>query len=684
VISLAEGFNQEQMLDMYIFETTQLIEQLEQSIIDSEKSGYFSEDAVNQIFRIMHTIKGSSAMMGFNNISTLTHLNEDLFYFIRDNKPENIDHIKLSDIVLESVDFIKAEVEKISEGENADGESSALIARIEEFLDDLKAANNYQEKDSVKSDSDVKTSKKQSSLISSEANSFKALVFFEEGCEMENIRAFGIVHNLQEFAEEIEHVPEELLENDQSKEIIQEHGFKVFFKTDRSHDELKKFFKETALIKSFELDKLETDSEHPKAAQNKEAAKEEPAKEATLSDNRQTQNGRHAAQNFISVSVAKLDTLMDLVGEMVIAEAMVTQNPDLEGLDLHNFQKAAGQLNKITNEIQETVMSIRMVPLSGTFLRMHRIVRDMRNKTGKEVQLKIIGEETEVDRNVIERISDPLMHLVRNSIDHGIEPPEERLAKGKPKTGTVTLEAKNAGNDVLIIVKDDGNGLDRESVLKKAKENGLLHRPEAEMSDKEVYNLIFLPGFSTKDSITEFSGRGVGMDVVVKNIEAIGGSVSVDSSPGNGTAFTMKIPLTLAIIDGMNVKVGQATYTIPTLSIKESIKAKEKDLFADPDGNEMIMVRGQCFQILRLHELFKVDTRVKELTEGIIIMTEQEDKTFGIFVDELLGQQQIVVKALPKYIRSFNKTGGIAACTLLGDGGISLILDIAGLTGYRD
>jgi two-component system chemotaxis sensor kinase CheA len=609
------------MRDMYIFETTQLIEQLEQSIIDSEKSGYFSEDAVNQIFRIMHTIKGSSAMMGFNNISTLTHLNEDLFYFIRDNKPENIDHIKLSDIVLESVDFIKAEVEKISEGENADGESSALIARIEEFLDDLKAANNYQEKDSVKSDSDVKTSKKQSSLISSEANSFKALVFFEEGCEMENIRAFGIVHNLQEFAEEIEHVPEELLENDQSKEIIQEHGFKVFFKTDRSHDELKKFFKETALIKSFELDKLETDSEHPKAAQNKEAAKEEPAKEATLSDNRQTQNGRHAAQNFISVSVAKLDTLMDLVGEMVIAEAMVTQNPDLEGLDLHNFQKAAGQLNKITNEIQETVMSIRMVPLSGTFLRMHRIVRDMRNKTGKEVQLKIIGEETEVDRNVIERISDPLMHLVRNSIDHGIEPPEERLAKGKPKTGTVTLEAKNAGNDVLIIVKDDGNGLDRESVLKKAKENGLLHRPEAEMSDKEVYNLIFLPGFSTKDSITEFSGRGVGMDVVVKNIEAIGGSVSVDSSPGNGTAFTMKIPLTLAIIDGMNVKVGQATYTIPTLSIKESIKAKEKDLFTDPDGNEMIMVRGQCFQILRLHELFKVDTRVKELTEGIIIMT---------------------------------------------------------------
>jgi len=387
---------------------------------------------------------------------------------------------------------------------------------------------------------------------------------------------------------------------------------------------------------------------------------------------------------MISVNVHKLDRLMDLVGEMVIAEAMVIQNPDLKGLELNSFQKAARQLSKITSEIQDMVMSIRMVPLSTTFHKMHRIVRDMSKKLGKEVDLEIIGEETEVDKNIIEHISDPLMHLVRNAIDHGIETCEERIANGKTRNGIITLEAKNSGSDVLIIVKDDGKGLDREKIISKASKNGLLHKAAQSMTDKEIFNLILLPGFSTKDDVSEYSGRGVGMDVVVKNIEAIGGSVSIDSIPGKGSTITLKIPLTLAIIDGMTTKVGNSRFTIPTISIRESFRPKENDIITDPDRNEMIMVRGQCYPILRLHEIYRLKTEVIDFAKGILIMVEQDERSVCLFVDELLGQQQVVVKSLPNYIRNYKKITGLAGCTLLGDGSISLILDIAGIVGMTD
>jgi two-component system chemotaxis sensor kinase CheA len=392
----------------------------------------------------------------------------------------------------------------------------------------------------------------------------------------------------------------------------------------------------------------------------KEAAKTDKERGVRTEHPEKDQQSIGAAQTIISVSVVKLDKLMDLVGEMVIAEAMVIQNPDLKNLQLDNFIKAARQLNKITGEMQDMVMSIRMVPLSATFIKMHRIVRDMCKKLEKDVQLEIIGEETEVDKNIIERISDPLMHLVRNSVDHGIESAEERLAKGKSKSGTITLEAKNAGSDVLIIVRDDGKGLNKEKILKKAKESGILTKNEEDMTDKEIFNLILLPGFSTKDKVTEFSGRGVGMDVVTKNIEAVGGTLSVDSVEDKGTVITMKIPLTLAIIDGMNIKVGNSRYTIPMISIKESFRPMDRDIFTDPDGNEMIMVRGQCHLVRRLHELYKVRTDVTKFSEGIIIMVEQDEKTVCVFADELLGQQQVVVKALPQYIQNFKKIKGLA------------------------
>lgn len=692
---MSDKFSQEPMLEIYIFETTQLIEQLEQVIINNEKAGSCTIEYINEVFRIMHTIKGSSGMMMFDNITKVAHLIEDVFFFLRENRPENIDCSKLSDMVLDGIDFIKTEVDKIVENEEPNGEATKLISDIRNFLSELKGDNEIEVDSEIIENINATANELQnatSSLVcnNSTKNIFKATVYFEDGCEMEDIRAFGIINDLNSFAEEICHIPEEIFEDKNSVETIKKNGFKISFNTDKDYEEVNKFFGQIILLRDFELiqEKNQNESnefcEKDKNLLEEDCTKIQEAKKVldvtkNLENSKKDKQSNSAHQNIISVNVYKLDKLMDMIGELVISEAMVIQNPDLKGLTLDNFQKAARQLEKITGELQDIVMSIRMVPLAATFQKMNRIVRDMSKKLSKEVKLKIIGEDTEVDKNIIEHISDPLMHLVRNSIDHGLESSDERVAKGKPEVGTITLEARNEGGDVLIIVSDDGKGLDREKLLARARENGLINRNENEITDKEVFSYIFLPGFSTKHKVTEFSGRGVGMDVVTKNINSVGGTVSIDSKPNAGTTITLKIPLTLAIMDGMTIKVGKSTYTIPVKSIKESFRAKKEDIIIDPDGNEIIMIRGECYPILRLHKLYKVKTDVVNIPDGIIVMVNSEGKSLCVFADELIGQYQVVVKALPKYIKKFNKVKGLSGCTLLGDGSISLILDVAGL-----
>lgn len=685
-------FSTESMRDIYVYETAQNIEQLEKSILLSEKAGCFPPDTVNEIFRIMHTIKGSSAMMLFNGLASLAHAVEDLFYFIREERPEHTDCALLSDLVLEGVDFIKLELEKVKAAKSPDGDPSGLIGRIKGCLASIQT-----EKDAPRAhraDAEAFGARRCDpapgrGAAASGQRGYEAVVYFDEGCEMENIRSYAIIHNMGQVSEEFCYFPEDIVENNESARVIREQGFRVVLRSDKSLQELHDFFMSAAFVRNLELAELEDDQVAAQFAAFKEgsvpdtaAAIPEGACREPKDDGRDGSRGAH--QSIISVDVAKLDKLMDLMGEMVIAEAMVTQNPELASLRLNSFHKAARQLKKITGEMQDMVMSIRMVPLSATFHKMFRIVRDMERKLGKEVELKLIGEETEVDKNIIEHISDPLMHLVRNAVDHGIEPAEERLAAGKPQTGRITLEAENAGSDVLVTVRDDGRGLDRKKILQKASEHGLIHKPESEMTEKEVLNMIFLPGFTTNDSVTEFSGRGVGMDVVTRNLEAIGGSVSVESAEGAGTVTTMKIPLTLAIIDGMNIRVGAAKYTIPTTSIQETFRVRESDLITDPDGNEMMMVRGQCYPILRLHKLYAVESGVTDFTKGIMLMVEQDGKSLCLFADELLGQHQVVVKTLPAYIKNTRRVDGLSGCTLLGDGSISLILNIGGLIGMCD
>lgn len=709
---MPSDYTNEPMLEMFLFESSQLIGQLEELILAGEKEGVFSQADINEIFRIMHTIKGSAAMMMFQNISTLAHSMEDIFYILRNSIPAGLNYSLLSDLVLEGVDFIKVELEKIKNHDDADGNPEAILHTLKEFQSDLNKGGSGEEEQEER----PKNSEKQQYYImqnkilpAAHHNIYRAVIYFEDGCEMENIRAYTILHTLKEITDEFCHFPSDIIENDESIEAIRKDGFVIYLKCNETYERMQEFFNQTIFLKEMELDILKEEAEyetmlqHFNKVQNKDAEVGDAADinpknqytrkteriripEVSVSsggDSSAESRGKEVnqrdistssgQQTIISVSVAKLDKLMDLVGEMVIAEAMVIQNPDLNGLELDNFDKAAHLLDKITGELQDVVMSIRMVPLSTTFHKMNRIVRDMCRKLNKEAELVIIGEETEVDKNIIEHISDPLMHLVRNAVDHGLETAEERSLAGKSQAGLVTLEAKNAGSDVLIIIKDDGRGLDKRKIIAKASEMGIPYNEN--MTDREIFNLILLPGFSTKEGVTEFSGRGVGMDVVSSNIETIGGTLTVDSHEGAGTTFTLKIPLTLAIIDGMNIRVGDSCYTIPTASIRESFRPKERDIIKDPDGNELIMVRGKCLRIIRIHELYRVETPVKDLTKGIIILVEQDEKNICIFADELIGQQQVVVKALPNYIKRFKKIRGLAGCTLLGDGSISLILD---------
>ncbi len=383
--------------------------------------------------------------------------------------------------------------------------------------------------------------------------------------------------------------------------------------------------------------------------------------------------GEAKQQQAIRVDLDKLDKLLDLVGEMVIAEAMVSNNPDLRGLQLGRFEKAVLQLDKITRDIQEIAMSMRMIPLSGAFRRMVRLVRDLAQKAGKRVSLQISGEETEVDKTIIEQINDPLVHLIRNAVDHGLEKPAERLAAGKPETGQISIEAKHSVGEVWIIIEDDGRGLDREKILKKGIERGLVRDENQDLKDEEVWRMIFEPGFSTAEKISSISGRGVGMDVVKRNIEKLRGKVDVRSKPGAGTMFAVRIPLTLAIIEGMVVKVGQNRYTIPINSIKESLKPGAGQITRTPDNLEVVGIRGELLPVIRLHEFYNVQTDRQVITDGILIVVENDVSKCCLFVDEVIGQQQIVIKGLSNYLGHVRSVSG---CAILGDGDISMILDI--------
>lgn len=688
----------EAMLDMYFYETNSLLEQLDEILLRTEQANAFESDDIKEIFRIMHTIKGSSAMMGFDNLSVLAHKAEDMFFVIRENPNVITDVSFVYDLVFQVSDSYKAQIEAIQNNQDGEYESMDFDELINKLLKARDVLLGETKGDAAPAEAAAPAETAAEAAPAADKTTVR--VYFEDGCQMENLRAFLLINTIKEECSFLEYTPSDVETNAESAKEIIEKGFLITFTPVEGNVDLVLKQIESALnVQSYEVVEQAVSAapaaEAPKAELPPEPAvvsaapaapKAEPvsaAKEQTSVEKAQAAVEKAQAasgaqkQNLISVNLAKLDALHDIVGEIITTESMVISNPDLEGLELESFNKAARQLRKLTSELQDTVMSIRMVPLAGVFQKMNRIVRDMRKKLNKEVDFVIEGEETEVDKSIVDSLQDPLMHLVRNCMDHGIEENvQDRINAGKPEKGTLKLTAQNASGEVVITVCDDGQGLDPEKLMAKARKQGILTKPESEYTEKEIQNLILMPGFSTNEQVTEFSGRGVGMDVVKANVEKCGGTITIDSKKGEYTHFIIKIPLTLAIIDGMEVTCGDLVFTVPISTIRESFKAEPSQILRDTGGNEMIMIRGVCYPILRMHERFGIETEVTNLEDGILLLVETDNKSVCIFADKLIGEQQVVVKPFPKYLSRYNiKSRGLSGCTIMGDGSISLIID---------
>jgi two-component system chemotaxis sensor kinase CheA len=380
-------------------------------------------------------------------------------------------------------------------------------------------------------------------------------------------------------------------------------------------------------------------------------------------------------EQTVKVATDRLDSLINMVGELVIAQSMVAQDIAAHLNQNQRLSRNMGHLGKITRELQDLSMSMRMVPIHGVFQKMARLVRDVARKFGKEIDFDMVGGETELDRNVVEAISDPLVHMVRNSVDHGIEMPDDRERNGKSRAGRVELKAYHQAGSIVIEITDDGRGLNKAKLLKKAREAGLL-KDGQELTEQEIFKLIFHPGLSTAEKVTDVSGRGVGMDVVKKNVESLRGRIDITSTEGKGSTFTIRLPLTLAVIDGLVVKVGSERYIIPLTSVEQSIRPKPEHLSTLQGRAEMCLIRDRLLPLFRLHRLFNVQAKHEDPTEALVVIVQDEDRHCCLLVDELLGQQQVVIKSLGE---SLGQIQGISGGAILGDGNISLILDVPGL-----
>ena len=526
---MADEFNTGDMLSVYLFENQQLLENLQNIVMEQKDADGFDEDSINEIFRTMHTIKGSSGIMMFDEITKVSHKLEDVFYFIRESHPTTVPHVELVEYVLDVADFIMGEMDKLSDGEDADGDATELVGKLDAFLHKIKGED---PKETKKTENPVKDDGPKQFYIAPEtagnSHFYRIYLTYNPEIQMASMHAYKTVFALKKIAKDILYSPEDILTNEATSEEIIKNGFKILIKTDATEEDIREIVQpgyDLTKVEVYEcsaqefqlgfeaegsqilidLDSSVEEIEKRANAKEDEAAvtkkkiapgdfviaPKEPGKAKNLAKDRPAKKDK---ATFISVDIAKMDQLMDLIGELVISQSVVLQNPDLKvpGLNLDNFNKAAGQMKKISTDLQNVIMSMRMVPLTNTFQKMNRIVFEMSRKLGKDVTFEMMGDTTEVDKNIIEHISDPLMHLVRNSMDHGIESNEERQASGKKEKAKVTLSAKTESGKVWISVADNGKGLDRNQIMAKARQQGLLEpgRAENSYSDKEIYQFV--------------------------------------------------------------------------------------------------------------------------------------------------------------------------------------------------
>lgn len=658
-----------QYINIFIEEAKEHLQTMNDVLLELEKdpthTGY-----INEIFRVAHTLKGMSGTMGFHNMANLTHEMENVLQATRNNEILLSDEV--TDILFECFDALELSISNITEeGTESKDANEQLRNKLKNLLS--KEINNNtgeSKKDKVKIDSYVIEIIKKAEKEGLKAFSIEFIL--NEACMLKSARAFIIFNTLEDIGEVVYSNPS--VEDIEDEKF--ERKFTVLIVTKESKD-----FLSTELGKIGEVDQINIDifkdtnyevileksnSINPDISINAENSKKDTDKNTNYQ-----KSGK--VTKTVRVDIERLDNLMNLVSELIIIK---TRMDDLsENSTGENMNETIEYLERITTNLHDAVMKVRMVPIERVFNRFPRLVRDLSKELGKGIELEMTGEETEVDRTVIDEIGDPLIHLIRNSIDHGIEMPEDRVKIGKSETGKVILKAYPDGNNVVIEVEDDGKGINCNLVRKKAIEKGVIDEKEAEtLTDEESINLLFEAGFSTSDTVSDISGRGVGLDVVKSKIESINGNIEVQSTENQGTRFIIRIPLTLAIIQALLIKLSDEIYAIPLSSITEITNILPEDI-RDIQGQEVILYRGKTLPIVRLNHVFGTESN-EEKKELTVVVVKKGDKQAGLIVDSLIGQQEIVIKGLGRYL---SKIEHLSGATILGNGNISLIIDVNSL-----
>ncbi|MFZ4502364.1 MAG: chemotaxis protein CheA [Methylovulum sp.] len=686
-------------------------------------------EVINTIFRGAHSIKGGSGTFGFNNVADFTHIMETLLDEMRDGRRQ-VTQIAIN-ILLGSVDCLREMISSIQNEEEVDESRVAQhTADLDNELNGLAEStpppSHKANVETIITETSELVSNTSEASDTNEETGWKIAFcpyldllktgndpvrMFRELSELGELTSLA---NIQDVPSLFEMDPEECniswdlkvmgdIPLDEIEEIfnwvegdceldIQPIATKPTKKTAppisevAPEDEPEEAI-ETVAIEASQPTQPEIIVEQPEVSKEIEpnakpptTATKEPNKKIQL-DSDQSKLIVQVASS-IRVDTSKIDALINMVGEVVITQSMlglVGENFTMDKVD--QLKKGLAQLERHTRDLQQSVMNVRMLPISFVFSRFPRLVHDISSKLGKKIELKLVGENTEIDKSVVELINDPLVHLIRNSLDHGIEMPANRIAAGKPETGTIELKAYHRGGHIVIEIIDDGHGMDRNKLIAKAVEKGLIDDTTV-LTDKQAYELIFLPGFSTAEKLTDISGRGVGMDVVRRNIEALGGNIEISSELGHGTTIAIHLPLTLAILDGQSVAVGDETYIVPLVSIIESINITEKMLNKVAGKGETFRLRNQYIPIIRMHKIFNVQPSTKsKMGEGVIVVAEGQGVLCGLFVDDLLGQQQVVIKSLEA---NYRRVDGVSGATILGDGSVALILDVPGLVRFSN
>ncbi len=648
--------------------------------------GDVNADDINTIFRAAHSIKGGSGTFGFSAVSDFTHVMETLLDEMRDGRRQATQ--AAINVLLGSVDCLRDMMQAIRS--DSDINRNSVNQHKQALEDELQTGGGSQAGVAAASGAASLTAQ----LSDNDASIVGWVIAFSPHKDMlktgnDPVRLFRELATLGDLsvAVDLQGVPD-LADLDPEDCHL---SWRLSIASPVAVQAIEEIFDwveddcDLALqaIYGSQRSALAVADAAPQAEPTAAAKLPPPAGKATpeadASDSNKKADGKPAAKasSSIRVDTGKIDALINMVGELVITQSMLSLvGEHFELTKLDQLKNGLSQLERHTRELQESVMNIRMLPISFVFSRFPRLAHDISSKLGKKIELKLVGENTEVDKTVVELLSDPLVHLVRNSLDHGIEMPDVRLAAGKPETGTVILEAYHRGGNIVIEVRDDGKGLDKDMLRAKAIEKGLISN-DAILTDKQSYELIFMPGFSTAEKLTDISGRGVGMDVVRRNIQALGGNIELISELGKGSTIAIHLPLTLAILDGQSIAVGDETYILPLGSIIESLNIKEDRVNRVVGKGETFLLRGHYLPIIRLHDIFNVpQPKATRLTDGLLVVVEGQGERYGLFVDDLLGQQQVVIKSLEA---NYRRIEGVSAATILGDGSVALILDIPGL-----